>query len=94
MAKIINLLMVLILCCSCMNNTVSIKDAGELSHITVIHENGQTIKEYRNNGRLYMVEVTPKHGKTYVIYPDQLNQQQTLYDEASPQGVKWKVKEF
>ena len=79
---------------SCMKSNSTLKDADELTQITVIHDNGQTIKEYRNKGRLYMVEVTPKHGKTYVIYPDQLQQHHSLYDETAPQGVKWKIKEF
>lgn len=30
-------------------------------------EEGETIQEYRVNGKLYMRRVTPKHGKAYVL---------------------------
>jgi hypothetical protein len=35
--------------------------------ITVRNEDGQTVQEYRVRGKLYMVRVTPKHGRPYVM---------------------------
>jgi hypothetical protein len=35
--------------------------------ITIRKEKEQTIEEYRIRGRLYMVKVTPKHGKPYYL---------------------------
>lgn len=84
--------------CSCQKNgEIRASDNDAYNQITVTHSNGSTIKEYRNKGRIYMVEVIPKHGKSYFIYPDQLNQQNTLnqdlYDAAG-KGVNWTIKEF
>ena len=33
-------------------------------------EQGQTVQEYRVNGRLYMQRVTPRHGRPYVLIDD------------------------
>ena len=35
--------------------------------VTVRTEGGQTIQEYRVKGQLYMMRVTPKHGRAYVL---------------------------
>ena len=35
--------------------------------ITIIHKKEATIEEYRVNGNLYMVKVTPKIGKPYYL---------------------------
>jgi hypothetical protein len=35
--------------------------------VTTRTEGGQTFQEYRIKGKLYMVKVTPKHGKAYVL---------------------------
>jgi hypothetical protein len=94
MTKIFVICWIVLIFSSCSHKVALLNESDESTHITVIQENGQTIKEYRNKGRLYMVEVTPKHGKTYIIYPDQLDRQHSLYDEMTPQGVKWKIKEF
>jgi len=37
------------------------------SQITTRTEGGQTIQEYRINGKLFMTRVTPKHGRSYVM---------------------------
>jgi len=39
--------------------------------VTITKETEQTIEEYRANGRLYMIKVTPKHGKPYYLRDDQ-----------------------
>jgi len=35
--------------------------------VTIIHKQEATIEEYRVNGNLYMVKVTPKVGKAYYL---------------------------
>ena len=77
--------------------TNQIRGNDDFNQITVTHENGNKITEFRNKGRIYKVEVTPKHGKSYFIYPDQLNQQKSLNQdlyESGGEGVNWIIKEF
>ncbi len=38
--------------------------------VTITKQSGQTIEEYRANGKLYMIKVTPKHGKPYYLVDD------------------------
>ncbi len=38
--------------------------------ITVIEKEGDVIEEYRVNGQLYMMKVTPKHGKPYYLHKE------------------------
>ena len=35
--------------------------------VTIRQEGGRTVEEYRVNGFLYAVKVTPKHGKPYFL---------------------------
>ncbi len=35
--------------------------------VTIIHKEGATIREYRVNGRLFMIKVTPLVGKPYYL---------------------------
>ncbi len=42
----------------------------EEPEVTITKETGQTIEEYRVGGRLYMIKVTPKHGKPYYLVDD------------------------
>jgi hypothetical protein len=43
--------------------------AGE-PEVTITKETEQTIEEYRVGGRLYMIKITPKHGKPYYLVDD------------------------
>jgi hypothetical protein len=38
--------------------------------VTITKETGQTIEEYRVGGRLYMIKITPAHGKPYYLVDD------------------------
>src|SRR5512137_92100 len=38
--------------------------------VTITKQTEQTIEEYRSNGKLYMIKVTPKHGKPYYLIDD------------------------
>lgn len=47
-------------------------EAGESeeSQVTITKQTEQTIEEYRVGGRLYMIKITPKHGKPYYLVDD------------------------
>lgn len=38
--------------------------------VTIIQRGSDKIEEYRVAGKLYLVKVTPKHGKPYFMYDD------------------------
>jgi hypothetical protein len=38
--------------------------------VTIKKEENQTVEEYRSGGRLYMIKITPKHGKPYYLVDD------------------------
>jgi hypothetical protein len=42
----------------------------EEPQVTITRETEQTVEEYRLNGRLYMIKVTPKHGVPYYLVDD------------------------
>ena len=42
----------------------------EEPQVTITKKTGQTIEEYRAGGKLYMIKVTPKHGKPYYLVDD------------------------
>lgn len=38
--------------------------------VTITRQAEQTIEEYRVGGKLYMIKITPKHGKPYYLVDD------------------------
>jgi len=38
--------------------------------VTITKQSGQTVEEYRANGKLYMIKITPKHGAPYYLIDD------------------------
>lgn len=65
--------------------------------VTVRTEGGQTIQEYRIRGKLYMVRVTPKGGKPYVLMDQRGDGTMTRHDNPLDSGVRvpqWVLKEF
>lgn len=42
-------------------------DAALEPQVTIIKRAEETVEEYRINGRMYMLKVTPKHGKPYYL---------------------------
>ena len=60
-------------------------------------EGDQTIQEYRHNGRLYMVRVTPRHGRPYVLVDQRGDGQFTRQDGPLQTGLRvpqWVLLEF
>ncbi len=42
-------------------------EAGLEPEVTIIHRGGEMLEEYRINGRLYMIKVTPRKGIPYFL---------------------------
>jgi hypothetical protein len=38
--------------------------------VTITTEKDQTVEEFRANGRLYMIKITPRHGVPYYLIDD------------------------
>ena len=45
-------------------------EAVDEPQVTISREAGQTVEEYRANGKLYMIKITPKHGVPYYLIDD------------------------
>jgi hypothetical protein len=45
-------------------------EAVDEPQITIKQNAEQTVEEFRSHGRLYMIKVTPKHGKPYYLIDD------------------------
>lgn len=41
--------------------------------VTIIQRENETIEEYRVNGRLTMIKVTPRHGRPYFLVAEGVN---------------------
>lgn len=66
--------------------------------VTIREEEQRTIEEYRMNGQVYMVKITPKGGVPYYLI-DTDGDGQFDYDAQNPalapvQPVFWKIKEW
>jgi hypothetical protein len=65
--------------------------------VTTRQEGGQTIQEYRVNGRLYMQRITPAHGHPYVLVDNKGDGTFTRQDNTLDNRVRvpqWVIKEF
>lgn len=45
-------------------------DAVDEPQVNITKDAAQTVEEYRANGRLYMIKITPKHGVPYYLVDD------------------------
>lgn len=61
-----------------------IGDAAQAPDITISQKGEDKVEEYRMNGRLYMIKVTPPHGKSYYLVDPKGNGQLVRYDDLSP----------
>lgn len=52
--------------------------------ITIVQKGEDKIEEFRIKGRLYMIKVTPSHGKPYFLIDPRGDGQMLRYDELSP----------
>ena len=63
--------------------------------ITIVKKGEDTIEEYRINGELYMMKVTPSHGKPYYLTKDDPNSSWTNSGPNPPLIVpRWVIFRF
>jgi hypothetical protein len=63
--------------------------------ITIVKKKGETIEEYRVNGQLYMMKVTPEHGVPYYLHKE--DQEGAWINDGPNQPVvipKWTIFRF
>jgi len=72
-----------------------VHDADMEPQVTIIHRGENKIEEYRIQGRLYMIKVTPRVGKPYYLVP-RPNGQFIRQNDLTPNLVvpMWMIKEF
>ncbi len=46
-------------------------DAASEPQVTIVKRGEETVEEYRVNGQLYMMKVTPSHGVSYYLVKEQ-----------------------
>ena len=63
--------------------------------ITIKKKDGEFIEEYRVNGQLYMMKVTPKNMPSYYLYKNTSGADWVRYDDKDPQIVpQWVILTF
>jgi hypothetical protein len=64
--------------------------------VTISKKGRDRAEEYRIKGRLYMIKVTPAHGKPYYLIDHRGDGQLRRYDDLSPNFLVplWLIKEF
>jgi hypothetical protein len=50
-----------------------VSDQDEEPQVTITQHDGNKEEEYRTNGKLYMIKVTPPHGTPYYLVDEQGN---------------------
>lgn len=73
-----------------------VADADLEPQVTIRRHGDNKIEEYRLRGRLYLVKVTPRHGRPYYLIDQRGDGQMRRYDDLSPNFVvpMWMIKEF
>lgn len=64
--------------------------------ITIVQKGQDKVEEFRIKGRLYMIKVTPSHGKPYFLVDHKGDGLMRRYDDLSPnfQVPMWVIHEF
>jgi hypothetical protein len=63
--------------------------------VTITKKNGETIEEYRINGQLYMLKVTPAHGVPYYMHKEDQNGGWLMDGPSQPLSIpKWTLFRF
>ncbi|MEW5903030.1 MAG: DUF2782 domain-containing protein [Pseudomonadota bacterium] len=64
--------------------------------VTITQQADTTVEEYRANGRLYMIKITPKHGVPYYLV-DERGDGKFARQESLDSGLRvprWVIKKF
>ena len=64
--------------------------------ITITQKGEDKVEEYRIKGRLYMIRVTPSHGKSYYLIDTRGDGLMRRYDDLSPNFMvpMWVIHQF
>jgi hypothetical protein len=64
--------------------------------ITIIQRGDDRVEEYRIKGQLYMIKITPPHGRPYFLVDHRGDGQMRKYDDLSPnfQVPLWVIHAF
>ncbi len=75
---------------------VDTSDAADAPQVTITKQTEQTVEEYRANGKLYMIKITPKHGVPYYLVDDRgdgkFARQESL--DTGLRVPRWVIKRF
>lgn len=73
-----------------------VQDGVDEPEVTIIQKDGETIEEYRINGELYMLKITPKNGVPYYLQKEDQNGGWSRFDGPSPplSIPKWVIFRF
>lgn len=73
-------------------------DNGDVDEpeVTIIKKDGETVEEYRINGELYMMKITPSHGVPYYLQKEDRDGGWSKFDgpEAPLVIPKWVIFRF
>ncbi|TCS71287.1 uncharacterized protein DUF2782 [Sulfuritortus calidifontis] len=71
-------------------------DTAPAPDITITQRGEDKVEEYRIKGQLYMIKVTPSHGKPYYLVDPKGNGQMVRYDDLAPNLMvpMWMLFEF
>lgn len=71
-------------------------DAELEPQVTIVQRGEDRVEEYRVKGRLYLIKVTPPHGKSYYLLDTKGNGLFVRHDDLSPnfQVPMWVIVEF
>lgn len=71
------------------------EDNPDEPQITIIKKKGETIEEYRINGQLYMMKVTPANGVPYYMHKEDQNGGWLMDGPTQPVSIpKWTIFRF
>jgi hypothetical protein len=71
------------------------ENTADEPQITIIKKDGQTVEEYRINGQLYMLKVTPAHGVPYYMHKEDSNGSWLMDGPNQPLSIpKWTIFRF
>ncbi|MDO9050141.1 MAG: DUF2782 domain-containing protein [Methylotenera sp.] len=74
---------------------ISADDNPDEPQVTIIKKQGETIEEYRINGQLYMMKITPAHGVPYYLHKEDQDGSWVNTGPTPPMSIpKWTIFRF
>jgi hypothetical protein len=74
---------------------ISNEENADEPQITIVKKKGETIEEYRINGQLYMMKITPAHGVPYYLHKEDQDGSWVNTGPTPPLSIpKWTIFRF